>query len=109
MLPHERERAQPFEVELSIEADLSEAGASDDLSRTVDYGGVVRSVASIVEERSFLLLEALAQAIASVVLSNERVRAVTVTVRKLRPPVEQDLASAGVTIHRQREGGEQAP
>jgi dihydroneopterin aldolase len=56
----------------------------------------------IVSLRQFRLLEALAGAIATGILEIPEVQAVTVTVRKLRPPVAADLASAGVRLRRER-------
>jgi len=100
VLPEERERPQPFEVDLDIEADLSAAGASDALDDTLDYGALAEAVAAIVQESACQLLERLAELIASAVLADPRATAVTVTVRKLRPPVPIDLATAGVTIRR---------
>ncbi len=38
VLPEERTRAQPFEVDLDLSVDLEAAGASDALEDTVDYG-----------------------------------------------------------------------
>ena len=100
VLPEERDRAQPFEVDLDIEADLRPAGGSDKLGDTVDYGAVAESVAAVVSDESYALLERLAQRIADVVLERPGPLAVTVTVRKLRPPVAVDLTSAAVTITR---------
>ena len=57
---------------------------------------------AIVGERQYRLLEALAGAIATGVLEIPGVQAVTVTVRKLRPPVAADMASAGVRLRRER-------
>ena len=37
-LPEERERAQPLEIDLDVEADLAPAGWSDVLADTIDYG-----------------------------------------------------------------------
>ena len=99
-LPEEQERAQPFEVDLDVVADLSAAGASDALGDTVDYGALAHAVERIVTKERFHLLERLAERIAEEVRSDGRVAAVTVTVRKLRPPVAVDLASAAVTITR---------
>ena len=48
VLPEERQRSQPFEVDLDIVADLSRASASDDLEDTVDYGAVAAAVAAVV-------------------------------------------------------------
>ena len=102
-LPEERERPQPLEVDLDVVADLGAAGASDDLADTVDYGTLAEVVSVVVSESRFVLLEALADAIASAVLGADRVQAVTVSVRKLRPPVPVALDTAGVTIHRRRD------
>lgn len=102
-LPEEQERAQPFEVDLDVHADLAPAGASDRLDDTVDYGALAAAVAGVVAGERHRLLERLAQRVADVVLADDRVDAVTVTVRKLRPPVPLDLASSGVRVTRRRD------
>ncbi|MCU1489793.1 MAG: dihydroneopterin aldolase [Acidimicrobiaceae bacterium] len=103
VLAEERERAQPFEIDLDVEADLGPAARADDLAQAVDYGAMADRVVEVAEGRSFRLLEALADAVGAAVLEDPRVNAVTVTVRKLRPPVPVDLASAGVRLTRQRD------
>ena len=102
VLPEERARAQPFELDVDLEVDLGAAGARDDLHDTVDYGAVAETAARVVGEESFKLLEALAARVADALLADARVRAVTVGVRKLRPPVPVDLGSAGVRLTRRR-------
>ena len=102
VLDEERGRDQPFEVDLDVEAPLAAAGASDDLADTVDYGRLVADVAAVVAGERHQLLERLAERIAEVVLGDDRVTAVTVAVRKLRPPVPFDLATAGVRVTRRR-------
>ena len=102
VLPEEQSRPQPFEVDLDIEADLSQAGRSDDLGDTLDYGAVSEMVVKVVTGEHFALLERLAERIADVVLADGRVDAVTVAVRKLRPPVPVELSTAGVRIRRAR-------
>lgn len=100
-LPEEQDRAQPFEVDLDLHVDLAAAGASDALTDTVDYGAVTALAAAVVEGERHQLLERLAARIAEDVLAADaRVAAVTVTVRKLRPPVPVDLASAAVRLTR---------
>lgn len=103
-LPEERDRLQPFEVDLDLHLDLAPACHSDSLADTVDYGTLAQRVEGVVAHGHFSLLEALAQAVADAVLSDERVVAVTVRVRKLRPPVPLDIASVGVTLSRRRAG-----
>jgi dihydroneopterin aldolase len=103
VLPEEQVRAQPFEVDVDLSADLASAGSSDSLDDTVDYGAVVSSVAEVVGSERFALLEALAERLCAVVLGLDgRVVSVTVTVRKLRPPVAVDLAYAAVRVSRSR-------
>jgi len=103
-LPEEQERAQPLEVDIDIHADLSAACASDDIDDTIDYGAVCELVERVVTTERFRLLERLASRLAELVLSDDRVRVVTVTVRKLRPPVAQIVATSGVRINRGRAG-----
>ena len=101
-LPEEEEREQPFELDLDLHVDLAPAARSDDLADTVDYGAMVAVVVAIVEGPSCQLLETLAGRIADALLGDGRVTSVTVAVRKLRPPVAADLATAGVRLTRGR-------
>jgi dihydroneopterin aldolase len=101
-LEGEQDTAQPFEVDLDVEAELREAARDDDLEKTVNYSLVVDTAMGIVGNHRYRLLEALAEAIASGILEILGVRAVTVSVRKLRPPVAADMASAGVRLRRER-------
>jgi 7,8-dihydroneopterin aldolase/epimerase/oxygenase len=103
VLPEERDRPQPLEVDLDLVADLGAAGRSDDLDDTVDYGTVCSVVEVVVTAAPVALLEALAERVAAAVLAADgRVEAVTVGIRKLRPPVPQDLATSGVRLTRRR-------
>lgn len=110
VLPEERERAQPLEVDLHVEVDLSVAGITDDLGDTVDYGALCDRVASITSAGRPLLLERLATDLAAGVLNcDERISAVEIAVRKLRPPVPHDLGSSGVRIRRTKRSTPQGP
>lgn len=103
VLPHERTVAQPLELDLDVVVDVAAAGASDDLADTVDYGRLCALAESVVAGGRFQLLEALAEHVAAAVLAaDDRIRAATVAVRKLEPPVPQPLASSGVRITRER-------
>jgi dihydroneopterin aldolase len=99
-LPEEQVRAQPFEVDVDLVVDLRPAGQSDDLGDTVDYGAVAEAVERVITRERFQLIERLAERIADEVRRDARVESATVTVRKLRPPVPVDLATAAVTITR---------
>jgi dihydroneopterin aldolase len=102
VLAEEQARAQPFEVDLDLDVDLTAAAASDDLADTVDYGALAEAVERIVSTERHQLLERLAGRICDVALTDDRVAAVTVTIRKLRPPVPVHLDSAGVRLTKRR-------
>ncbi|MGH9047594.1 MAG: dihydroneopterin aldolase [Acidimicrobiales bacterium] len=109
-LDEERTRAQPFELDIDLVLDATDAGASDRLTDTVDYGAVVERAAHVVRSTSFLLLEALADAVARGILDlDRRVEQVAVSVRKLRPPIPEDLGSVGVKVCRVRPGDGAGP
>jgi dihydroneopterin aldolase len=98
----ERARPQPFEVDLDLYLSLSAAAASGDLAHTADYSAAVGAAVSVLRGPPRRLLETLAAEMAGAVLADERVQAVTVALRKLRPPVPYDLDSAGVRLTRRR-------
>jgi 7,8-dihydroneopterin aldolase/epimerase/oxygenase len=103
VLAHERDQRQPVEIDLDVGCDLQPAGRSDDLADTVDYGALCARVQQVVDVGHVALLETLAERIAAEILGADgRVFEVTVAVRKLRPPVPQQLATSGVRITRTR-------
>ena len=101
-LPEEYERPQPFELDLDIGLDLSVAGQSDRLADTVDYGELVARIETLCTAEHEVLLERMAERVATMVLEDVRVESVEVEVRKLRPPVPQQLETTGVRIVRAR-------
>ena len=102
VLPEEKARAQPFEVDLDVHTDVRAAGASDDLRETIHYGEITDAVVAVVATERHELLERVATRIAEDVLAFDGVDAVTVVIRQLRPPVPHDLSYSAVRIHRVR-------
>ena len=102
---HERLVPQAFEIDVELALDLRPAGTSDDLDRTVDYGRVDAHVRELVEGRSFLLIEALAETIATEILAAYPVDDVVVRVRKPAVMLGGPVESAGVEVRRARETG----
>ena len=98
-LPGEREREQPFDVDVELECDLTAARASDALADTVDYAAVHARVVAIVRERSFALLERLGEEIARALLDDRRVASVRVTIAK---PALLAGATPSVTVAARR-------
>jgi dihydroneopterin aldolase len=108
VLPYEQASDQPLEVDLDLAVDLAAAGASDALDDTVDYGAVCDAVAAALRAGHVDLLERLAaRAVDAVFAVDDRITAVDLALRKLRPPMPHDLATCGVRILRERgrEGG----
>src|SRR4051812_14656323 len=85
VLDAERERAQPFEIDIDLEVDLRAAGLSDDLADTVNYAEILNLAARIATGKQCYLLEHIAEQIAQEVLRHPRVRAVDIAIRKLQP------------------------
>jgi dihydroneopterin aldolase len=83
--PHEKGKPQDFEVDVRILMDGSRAIVSDDLADTVNYGTVARTVKKIAGEESYNLIESLADRLAQEIGHIEKVKAVEVKVRKMRP------------------------
>jgi dihydroneopterin aldolase len=104
--PEEQALGQRFIVDLTVSADLSEAGRTDDLTTTISYSHIFKRIRPIVETERFQLLEALGETIASTVLTEfPRANAVSVTVRKPGVAIRGSiLESAGVRIRRSRSG-----
>ncbi|HYN35200.1 MAG TPA: 2-amino-4-hydroxy-6-hydroxymethyldihydropteridine diphosphokinase [Ilumatobacteraceae bacterium] len=100
-LPHEREIAQPVQIDLTLFVNLHDAGRSDELADTANYGDVADRVAALVREAKDVLLERLADRVAELLVSLDRVEAVEVTVTKLRPPIAEHVDTTAVRIHRQ--------
>lgn len=105
VLPEERTRPQPFEVDVELQVDLSTAARSDHLDDTVDYGAVCEAVARVVSSESYQLIERLADRIAGICLADPRVLGAVVEVRKLHPPVRTSVAYTAVRVERQARHG----
>lgn len=101
-LPHERTMAQPIRVDLALHVDLRDAGRTDELDDTVNYGAVSEQVAAALRESKDVLLERVAERVAEVVVGFDRVEAVDVTITKLRPPIPEQVDTTSVSIHRRR-------
>ena len=97
--PGERDRPQPFNIDLSFDLDLSDAAASDALDDTIDYSNVYERVVTIVEQQSYRLLERLASDIIDVLFDDARVKRAEVKIAK---PQLLDGATPSITLMRER-------
>lgn len=76
--PGEKDEPQDLVVDLDVEVNVGD----DHIEGTADYRGITETVRSIVEERSFDLIESMAAAIADEILALDRVVRVTAVVHK---------------------------
>lgn len=98
----EREAGQDFVVDVELRLDARAAAASDELADTVDYGALAEALYRVVAGPPVRLLETLANRLADVCLTDERVQSVRVTVHKPQAPVSVPLADVSVSIERKR-------
>jgi 7,8-dihydroneopterin aldolase/epimerase/oxygenase len=91
-----------YAVDVELGIDISQAGRTDALADTVNYGEVAQRILEIGTSRQFRLLEALAATLAEAILSEFPVESVHLRVRKLHPPMPAIAASVGVVIERRR-------
>lgn len=101
---HERRDGQDFVVDLTVWLDLAAAAASDDLTDTVDYGGLAQRAAGIVAGPARNLIETVAAEIAEDVMSDERIHAVEVVVHKPQAPIPLTFSDVAVVARRSRRG-----
>lgn len=103
LLPEEASLGQRFQVDLACDLDLSEAGRSDDMTKTVHYGEIISTVESVVTTRRYKLIEALAEAIAAELFGKfERIERVRVRIDKPGAPVPFPTGLIAVEIERSR-------
>ncbi len=97
----ERDIRQKLLLGIDMDFDCRAAGASDALVDALDYDAAARAIAALVEASRFRLIEAVAEAVAAMLLADFPLRQVRVAVRK--PGAVAVAASVGVEIVRSRD------
>lgn len=97
----EKLKPQTLDFNLEIGVDTHQAGSSDNIGDTVDYGKVVERIRADLKDQHFKLLEALAEHIAKVVLHDFKAHWVRISVAKIAHM--RGVKLVGVTITRERE------
>lgn len=96
----ERRKRQDILINLAMQADIRPSGESDDITQTVNYRTVAKSIINMVEGSSYYTVEKLATEVARLILMEHEVFEVTVAVEK--PGALRFARSVGVTITRSR-------
>lgn len=96
----ERTNPQDILINIEIEADLRQAGESDDLTLSVNYRTVAKKVIAHAESAQRLTVEALAEDVARICLAEPGARSARVRVEK--PGALRFAASVGAQIERRQ-------
>ncbi len=99
--PEEREKRQDVLINITLDADLTPPGSSDEIGDAVNYRTIAKRVIKMVEASSFYLVERMAAEVAALCLSDPRVSGARVLVEK--PGALRFARSVGVEITRTRE------
>jgi len=102
VLPEEKKTGQRFLVDVEVQLDLSTAGASDDLTQTVDYGSLAQRIHDVVASERWDLIERVATRVAETVLEDTRIGGVVATVHKPTAPIAVGFSDVSVTVRRDR-------
>ena len=94
----ERIVAQTIILDIEISTDLSKSCQSDSIEDTIDYGAVVARIRETLSKNSFKLVEALAEHVCQMILSE--FGGVSVKVRVAKPGILPGLKALGVVIER---------
>ncbi len=103
VLAEEKTLGQPFLLDVRLTIPSCAGCRSDDVDDTIDYTEVIDTIAGVVTEECFDLLERLADAVARAVLERFAVERVWVRVAKPRPPIPCSLRSVAVALELGRE------
>jgi dihydroneopterin aldolase len=95
----ERREPQRVEADLEIDADLTEAGRTGQIARTIDYRDLCDTVRGLLESGRFSLLESAASRTLDAVLERFAVPRAAVRLRKFVLP---DVAHVEVRMERTR-------
>lgn len=101
-LMEEGQIGSEYLVNLSVDANLNTAAATDELADTVDYVHLQKIVKEEMEIRSHLLEHVGQRIVNRVLKESAQVTKVKVTVAKVNPPIGGDVAEVSVTMTSER-------
>ena len=101
--PEEKEKGQPFELDVTLGVDLHKPGSTDDLNDTVNYSKVSKRIVAVMLAQKDDLIERAASRVAETIVKEFPVEEVTVCLKKPRAPIAADFDYVAVSITRRRE------
>lgn len=101
VLPEETKGGQTFYVNVVMYLDVHEAGRSDVLEKTVDYGEVCHFIDDWMRENTCLLLEAVAEKLSAAILQKYRmISSLDLEIVKPFAPIDLPFGTVSIKIHR---------
>ena len=94
----ERDVRQTLVIDLKLKADFARAAETDALTDALDYAAISKRVIAVCDESRFQLLEALAEHLATLLLTEFSIAGLQMTVTK--PGAVEAADSVGVVIER---------
>ena len=99
--PQERVNKQEIIIDLVMSVDTAKAQISDNMSDTVDYGLVAKSIIKYTENKKPLLLESLAHDLIKLCFNlDEKIEAIEISLQK--PQAFDFCSGVGVKLYRTR-------
>ncbi len=101
VFPEEKEKGQPFYVNMVLYTDTRAAGQQDELTLSTHYGEVCHLVTKWMREHTYDLIETAAETVAEqILLCYPLIQAVDVEIRKPQAPIGLPFGSVSVKIRR---------
>ncbi|AFY37486.1 dihydroneopterin aldolase [[Leptolyngbya] sp. PCC 7376] len=100
IFPEERTKKQDIVINVTMEADLRNAGKTDSIEDTVDYKRITKAILAAIEPSSYNLIEKIAQVIADICFTDELVQTAEVIIDK--PGALRFAKAPAVSIYRER-------
>jgi len=97
----ERQTLQTLTFDLEMDWDISAAAASEDISKTLDYGAIAQSIVTFVKASQYQLIETLAEDLASMLLEKYPIPKLKLTLSK--PVALHGQNIARIVIERPRQ------
>lgn len=103
LFQEENKLGQRFNVDVELFVSLKQAGQTDQMEDSIDYGHVFNVIKEVVEGKPRNLIERIAQLIADQLLNRfTPLQACKVKVKKPNPPIDGHYDFVAVEIYRER-------
>ena len=103
VLDWEKKVRQPLHLDITVFADLKQAGESDDLEQSIDYSELALSMQALADEKHFELIEHFAEVAVARILENALAQEVEIKIHK--PYALLNVGRVGVVIRRKQQAG----